>query len=81
MRQIIKNFHLGHFMFFSLSLFSLCGSTYFLRQILMNLISEIFHIILILSSLCVKYPQEKVSPHENTKQIFLILSSLCGFSP
>ncbi len=27
LRQILKNFHLGHFMFFSLSLFSLCGST------------------------------------------------------
>ncbi len=47
----------------------------------MNLILEIFHIILIFSSLCVKYTQEKVSPHENTKRIFLSLSSLCGFSP
>ncbi len=27
LRQILKNFHLEHFMFFSLSLFSLCGST------------------------------------------------------
>jgi hypothetical protein len=38
----------------------------------MNLISKIFHIILIFSSLCVKHPQEKVSPHKNAKQIFLV---------
>jgi hypothetical protein len=47
----------------------------------MNLIWEIFHIILNFSSLCVKHPEEKVSPHKNTKQIFLSLSSLCVFSP
>ncbi len=33
------------------------------------------------SFFCVKYPQEKVCPHKNTKQIFLSLSSLCGFFP
>ncbi len=33
------------------------------------------------SSICVKYPQEKVSPHKNTRHIFLSLSSLCRFSP
>ncbi len=38
----------------------------------MNLISEIFHIIFIFSSLCVKYPQEKVSPHKKTNRFFLV---------
>ncbi len=76
MRQILKNFHLGHFMFFFLLVFFL--SVEVLLETVPNLISEIFHIILIFSSLCVKYPQEKVIPHKNTKQIFLSLSSLCG---
>ncbi len=41
LRQILKNFHLGHFMFFfSQSFFSLWKN--FLRQILMNLIQDIF---------------------------------------
>ncbi len=31
-------------------------------------------------SLCVKYPQEKISPHKNKKQFFLSLSSICAFS-
>jgi hypothetical protein len=38
----------------------------------MNLILKIFHIILIFSSICVKYPHEKVSLHKNTNRFFLV---------
>jgi len=76
-----KEFSFGTFYVFFLLVFFLSVEVLLETGILMNLISEIFHIILIFSSLCVKYPQEKVSPHKNTKQIFLSLSSLCGFSP
>ncbi len=75
-----KEFSFGTFyLFFSLSLFSLCGSTSRDSSNEFDFVN--FPYYSYFSSLCVKYPQEKFRPHKNTKQIFLSLSSLCGFSP
>jgi hypothetical protein len=79
LRQILKNFHLGHFIFFLL--------VFFLSvEVLLETDPNEFYFgnfpyYSYFSSLCVKYPQEKVSLHKNIKQIFLSLSSLCGFFP
>ncbi len=111
LRQILMNFDLGHFTFFSQS-FSLCVIYPRVRSVRL-MIQNNFHLehftffllVFFLSvevlletdpndfdlrnfpyysqfffSMC-NLPQEKVRLHNNTKKVFLSLSSLCGFSP
>jgi hypothetical protein len=77
-----KEFSFGTFYVFSLSLFSLCGSTVLLETDPNEFDFGNFPCYsYFFFSLCKIPTGESQSALKNTKQIFLSLSSFCGFSP